>query len=530
MDILDFSHLHLHLHSLIAYLQAHPHIAGLIAFAVTFIESIALVGGLIPASVILTAIGMLIGAGALPLISTLIWAMAGAFLGDLTSYGVGAYYNERLRQMWPFCKYPKLLATGENFFKQHGGKSVFIGKFIAFVRGLVALVAGLMHMSPLRFVLCALPAAILWSVVYIVPGIVLGRLSMALPPETAAKFILIVLSVVVCSSLILIGINYFFRTLAKITDSAMKSLWRYLQKHAATRWCTSLLNTFEPSAYAYRQLTLLFFVILCMGLFIGMLYGMLHQTGLTYLNQPVFELLRSLRTEFIDNIMIAITLLGDKHTQLIAGALLFVWFIKERYLWLALHWAAVLGLSVGMTQLAKSLYFSARPAGILHQQLTSAFPSGHMMLASALFGFLAMVLAHHLPAEKRQTPLLIAGFLILMIGFSRLYLGAHWFTDVLASLFLGLACASFVFLFYARASGISSQAERQKKSPIDVNHQSCKAGTALYTFCNKYRLHAFSVKKTAIAMILIYLVSWIGYGTMQFKQQQENYTLVHLPL
>ncbi len=85
------------LHNIVDYLHQHPHIGGLITFAIAFAESLAIIGAIIPGSVTMTAIGALIGSGAMPMVSTIVWAILGAFFGDSLSYAVGAYYKEGLK-------------------------------------------------------------------------------------------------------------------------------------------------------------------------------------------------------------------------------------------------------------------------------------------------------------------------------------------------------------------------------------------------------------------------------------------------
>jgi membrane protein DedA with SNARE-associated domain len=132
-----------HLHHTVTYLQENPNLGGFIAYLIALSESLAIIGTVIPGSVTMTAIGALVGTGVLPAVSTIIWAIMGAFTGDFISYWVGSYYNERLRKIWPFRRYPHLLTLGEAFFKKHGGKSVVIGRFAGPVRSVVPLIAGI---------------------------------------------------------------------------------------------------------------------------------------------------------------------------------------------------------------------------------------------------------------------------------------------------------------------------------------------------------------------------------------------------
>lgn len=153
----------------IQYLHLHPRFGIFITFVIAFVESLPLIGTVVPGSVTMTAIGTLLGTGILPLGRTLIWAIIGAFLGDCVGFWVGRRYQNKLLKIWPFTKHPKWLTISENFFKKHGGKSIIIGRFAGPVRSTIPLAAGLLQLSWPRFILAALPSAFLWAVMYLFP-------------------------------------------------------------------------------------------------------------------------------------------------------------------------------------------------------------------------------------------------------------------------------------------------------------------------------------------------------------------------
>jgi undecaprenyl-diphosphatase len=70
-----------------------------------------------------------------------------------------------------------------------------------------------------------------------------------------------------------------------------------------------------------------------------------------------------------------------------------------------------------------------------------SFPSGHAMTSAAVYGSVAALLARAYPARRRAI-LLGACSLVFLIGLSRVYLGVHWITDVLA----GWAAGAFIAL------------------------------------------------------------------------------------
>ncbi len=91
--------------------------------------------------------------------------------------------------------------------------------------------------------------------------------------------------------------------------------------------------------------------------------------------------------------------------------------------------------------LIKELVRHHRPIGI-SPKLTDAgwysFPSGHAMLAVIIFGFGALLLTRSAPLGVRIGALVVAGLFVLLVGFSRVYLGAHWPSDVVGAFLAGL--------------------------------------------------------------------------------------------
>ena len=130
--------------------------------------------------------------------------------------------------------------------------------------------------------------------------------------------------------------------------------------------------------------------------------------------------------------------------MLSAGSL---WLYWNGYRKAALHWMVAYVCTVIMTYALKYSTRMVRPVDI-HNGFS--FPSAHVSTSLAVFGFLALLIARELPFKRRWLPYTVAGILVVAIAFSRLYLGVHWFSDVLGGASVGLLWVTLLGIAYDR--------------------------------------------------------------------------------
>ena len=131
-------------------------------FAVVAAES----GGVpLPGETALIAAAILAARGHYSIVSVIAVAASAAIIGDNVGYWIGRTGGRALLERWgPIRRYAeKVLPPGERFFKQHGGKTVFIGRFVAVLRVTAAWLAGLTHMTWWRFFLWNAAGGIGWA-------------------------------------------------------------------------------------------------------------------------------------------------------------------------------------------------------------------------------------------------------------------------------------------------------------------------------------------------------------------------------
>ena len=182
------------LQTMLDWIAMHPHAFSIAVFVIALMESLVVLGLLIPGAALLFGAGALMATGALPILPIIFWTVAGAIVGDTLSYLLGHHYHQRLRVIWPFRRYPRLVNRGVDFFVRHGGKSVFMARFIGPLRPVVPAIAGMMNMTMPRFLLVDILACILWAPVYILPGMVFGA-SLGLAAEVAGRLVVLLVAI-----------------------------------------------------------------------------------------------------------------------------------------------------------------------------------------------------------------------------------------------------------------------------------------------------------------------------------------------
>ncbi|MEP0871465.1 phosphatase PAP2 family protein [Trichocoleus desertorum AS-A10] len=181
--------------------------------------------------------------------------------------------------------------------------------------------------------------------------------------------------------------------------------------------------------------------------------------------------LRELHNPLLDRLMIAITFLGEPTELTIMSLALGAWLLwrgqRSEATTLAIAAAGAAGLNV----LLKDVFARARPA--LWARIVDvryySFPSGHAMLSVVVYGLLGYLLATHF--KRWRVGILISiAVLIAAIGFSRLYLGVHWPTDVLAGYAAGLVwlltCILSIEIWRHRGTMRTQEAARPKSTSI----------------------------------------------------------------
>lgn len=431
------------------WLYDHPNLALLITFFISFAESLAIIGSLIPGSVTMTAIGILAGAGVMRIDLTLSAAALGAVAGDGVSYLLGYIFSGRLTSIWPFSRYPSWLNYGKDYFARHGGKSVLIGRFVGPLRSIIPVIAGMMHMSHLRFYFANIISAILWSLLYVMPGVLIGTASSELSPEVATHLFLIILFILASTWLISLGLKWLFILANRLIRIKLDHFWRWAIHH---RYLGKLAKKLTPPAETPYYPTAAFFLLFVLTTLFFCILALLVVYGLwiSRANQSLHLFFQSLRTHSFDVFFIIASQIMSPLTLivlLVSVSLIAIYYNDWRSLayWLSLSLSTILALL-----LLHWLINSPEPQGLLGLAGNSSFPITRLTFATSLG--LALFLHINAYSHTRFKRVLKIALLscLLLVGLTPLYLGDNWLSDILGAYLAGFSLCLGYWLFYRR--------------------------------------------------------------------------------
>ena len=431
--------------SLLAWIGAHPLAAGVAIFIVAFCDALVILGAAVPALPLLLPVGILIGMGEVSGPYALLCAAAGAFCGDAVGFWVGRRWGNRLRGVWPFSRYPQLLERGEGLFRRGGMRSIFVARFVGPIRPFVPAVAGMLHMPLPRYALASALASIGWAALYLVPGWVLGQAYDAV--AAVAGQLAIVLGLLLAVLLAAwFGVLYSYRWFAAHADALLERALQWSHAHPVLGRHTEAL--FDPRRRESVPLAMLALLLLVAGwvcfAFLGWVVGHGEPLGV---DLALHQLMQGLRNPMADAALAAMASLGD-WPVLAPPAVLALCFLLWRRRWMAAaHWLAALVFGLALTAWLGAMIDIPKPPAV---GSGFGFPSVAVTMATVEFGFFAVLIARELPGRRRIWPYLVSGLAVALIGFARLYLGAHWLSDVIGGMLLGVVWLLVLGVAYRR--------------------------------------------------------------------------------
>jgi len=158
------------LDQLLAWIQENSAFGMIIILVVACLESLAVVGILVPGALFMIAVGGLVATDALNFYQVVFFAVLGAILGDSLSFLVGRHLSDSIHHHRWFVRHQSLMERSHVFVNKHGMASVMLGRFVGPLRAFVPLVVGVLQMPSWKFLVVNVASAIIWAPVYMLPG------------------------------------------------------------------------------------------------------------------------------------------------------------------------------------------------------------------------------------------------------------------------------------------------------------------------------------------------------------------------
>ncbi len=419
--------------------------------ALAFLETGAFIGLIAPGETAMLLGGLVAGQGKIDVLTMIAIAWTAAVAGDMTSFFLGRRLGRGfMERHGPRVKITEeRLQSVEGFFDRHGGKAILLGRFVGLVRAVAPFLAGSSHMPLRRFVPYDVIGAGLWSGGLILLGYVFWQ-SFSKVVEYAKKG---ALGLGVAITLV-VGIVWLVRWLRRDENRAAMRDWVMRQRERPV--VGPVVRALEPVARGAGtparfvwdrvtpgdlglELTTLFAVIAVGGFAFVADLSHVEQTEAITGDAAAMRIAHRLDVDLVVSIAKVVTALGTFPVTfaLIVAASAFLVSRGDRtgpavlVPGFLLTWIAV--------QITKAAVDRPRPPGSLVHTVGAAFPSGHAANAVA-WAAVGVALVRALRGRTSEVAFATIGVIMAAaIGLSRVLLGAHYLSDVVAGWGLGAA-------------------------------------------------------------------------------------------
>ena len=418
-------------------------VAVILVFAIAMAEGGLLVGLFLPGEAPLVIAGVLAYQGRVSVAAMLVAAAAGAVIGDSMGYWLGRRYGRRLETTRLGRKIgAERWEKSRTYVRERGGKAVFLGRFVSIFRTLAPPVAGSAHMPYRRFLIYNVPAAMIFAIGLVMAGYLAGS-SWHLVEEYLGRASLVILIIVLAVVAVIFAARWVAANYPRVHARIQRLLERPRVRALRERYhreIAFLARRFDPRARLGLSLTIGVGIVVLFGLGFGQLFDEVIEGETGFVDAPVLRFLTEHRSSEVTVFMRAVTFFGGSIVALVIMTVaVLVAYLRTRKLRLPAFLAFSLAGALGLAPLIKLVVQRARPDMSPAVEVGGyAFPSGHATTSMIVCGALAYGLTRKLSWGKNVWIWASALVATSLIGFSRLYLGVHWATDVVGGWVLGL--------------------------------------------------------------------------------------------
>lgn len=407
----------------------------------TFLETSAFLGFLVPGESMVVIAGLLASKDVLEL-GDVIWvASVGAITGDIVGYLIGRRFGEEflLRYGKYFFFKKEYLNEAKRFFDKHGGKTVFFGRFMAWLRAFAPVVAGISKMPYLRFLFFNVAGGIIWAIAFSLFGYFVGN-----SWDIIRAYLGRIGIVTFISGIIIIYLYFLLTKKRRLIKEKIGWMDRELSYLMPKTW-DFMKGRFSAGEWYGLNLTIgIVLLILALFYFGEIVEDLIDKETLFYLDFRVRSLVEGIISPEITRIMVDITNIGGVYLATLTLSIIALYLLYKRCWWKLFALFLATGGGEAILIILKMLFHRPRPMPQLVATHGYSFPSGHAFSAMTIYGFL-IYLTWKTDSSKLLRIIILPAFtlLIFLIGISRIYLNVHYLTDVLGGYASGFAWLVF---------------------------------------------------------------------------------------
>jgi membrane protein DedA with SNARE-associated domain len=427
-------------------------------------ETAAALGFVAPGEIAVIIGGVLAGEGTLSiaLLIGIVWAsvVIGDSIGFLIGRRLGRSFIDRHSARFPTMR--RHFDQVEDFFRDHGGKSVFLGRWIGFVRPLMPFTAGTSGMRYRAFLPYDVISGGIWGTSFCLLGYVFWRNFGDLSKYAGRGALALGLVIVA----LVLGVRFarglrdpqrrrrYARWIERQADrpllrppaAAVRFAWRTLVRPVwlvARPWLRFVVARLTPGELGIELTTLIAIAGVCVYV-IFLQIQLLDTHTLIFGDQIALDISREIQNAFLTAVARSFSLIGNFAVVLlfVVGTVGYLLGARRRVEATTLV-AAFLATDVGVWVM-KATVQRPRPADEIVDASGYSYPSGHAALA-IVYAAVAVLIARTTQRAHMRVVLVVAGIVgAALIGLSRVYLRVHYLSDTIGGWALGLAIFSLL--------------------------------------------------------------------------------------
>jgi len=380
-----------------------------------FLETGAFVGLLAPGETTVIVGGVIAGQGEISLAILVAVAWTAAVCGDVTSYWLGRRLGRDflIRHGRRVRITPERLERVEAFYDRHGGATIVVGRFIGFVRPIAPFLAGAAKFPWRRFLPYDILGAGAWAATFSVLGYVFWRSFDQLTAYVSRGLVAFGTVVVVIAALV----------------------WLHRNRPGLLQ---PVVNRLTPGNLGLELTTMLALGVV--GSFAFVAIGMeVGDGGAAGIDEAAGDVAMETRMAALVDVAKVVTDVGSLPVTALVVVATMLWAALRGRRVDALAVAGGMLASIVIVQVAKAAYERPRPPGPLVDTVNFAYPSGHSVYVVAYVACATVLVRGGMGWARRFAAIGVAIGIVAVVGATRVYLAAHYLTDVLGGIAAGVA-------------------------------------------------------------------------------------------